>query len=483
MNSTADKAIRRPSPPPVYRPQPAPKSAQAKVTIPRTIQPKQAGLLNLPKPPVAPPAYRPQPTPLVLQTKSANVVATTGNRAAQIRVSAPIRTGKGSYRITVGTGNQQVGSVMVHERDQSSIQVTDLSVNQAHRKQGLGNALIASALRTGLQLGRTRVVLNSQDNGSGHLTRWYQDMGFSRTAASRRGYPQLEAPISRALSRVLQQVKAPIPALKPTTIPFTLSRVSPVYQAKLGPSARSANRFFDSQNLFRNRQVARFPYPASLATTIQMSSSSDDESDYQQNSDEELANARDENNYNRKQRSKLKKVKRPAKPKDLQKTMREDLESASSGDEKEIFEERTQKFPKTKYNQRPAPYARSRYKAICRRCGKPIYFNQHYKELGVIHDDGKRHEAPYGHRQDYATYQDPLAVKLQDLKDVGEDDKVIKKVHRLGAWDPGNLAYEHYDCNATAPKQRRAEMDSKQEDLGEKYVQNNFDRWHKEAKQ
>lgn len=181
--------------PPVYRPRP----------VPQAVQPKLARAAQLPKPPVAPPVYRPQPTPLVLQTKSANVVATTGNRAAQIRVSVPIRTGKGSYRITVGTGNQQVGSVMVHERDQSSIQVTDLSVNQAHRKQGLGNALIASALRTGLQLGRTRVVLNSQDNGSGHLTRWYQDMGFSRTAASRRGYPQLEASISRVLSNVARE--------------------------------------------------------------------------------------------------------------------------------------------------------------------------------------------------------------------------------------------------------------------------------------
>jgi hypothetical protein len=38
-----------------------------------------------------------------------------------------------------------------------------------------------------------------QDNGSGHLTQWYKGMGFAQVGVNSRGYPQLEAPISRVL--------------------------------------------------------------------------------------------------------------------------------------------------------------------------------------------------------------------------------------------------------------------------------------------
>ncbi|MCB0207863.1 MAG: GNAT family N-acetyltransferase [Anaerolineae bacterium] len=63
-------------------------------------------------------------------------------------VSAPRSAGKGSYEIADGAAGQQVGSVMVHDRDEMSVEVTDLGVDPAHRRQGLGKALMASALRT-----------------------------------------------------------------------------------------------------------------------------------------------------------------------------------------------------------------------------------------------------------------------------------------------------------------------------------------------
>ncbi len=115
-----------------------------------------------------------------------------------------MKAGNGSYRIVAGNGGQQVGSVMVHARGQSAIEVSDLGVDPAHRSQGLGGVLMASALRTGLQLGKSKVVLGSQDDGSGRLTRWYQRMGFTQVGINDRGFPQLEAPISRVLSSVAQ---------------------------------------------------------------------------------------------------------------------------------------------------------------------------------------------------------------------------------------------------------------------------------------
>jgi ribosomal protein S18 acetylase RimI-like enzyme len=117
-----------------------------------------------------------------------------------LRISPPISTGPGRYRLTAGVGERQVGSVLVHARDKGAIEVTDLSVAQAQRSQGIGRQLVASAARTGLQLGRSKVTLVAQDNGSRHLMQWYKGMGFAEVGVNNRGFPQLEAPIGRVLA-------------------------------------------------------------------------------------------------------------------------------------------------------------------------------------------------------------------------------------------------------------------------------------------
>jgi ribosomal protein S18 acetylase RimI-like enzyme len=123
-----------------------------------------------------------------------------------VRISAPISTGPGSYRLTAGAGGRQVGSVMVHARDRGAVEVTDLGVAPAHREHGIGKLLLASAARTAQQMGRSKVALAAQDNGSGHLTRWYKEMGFMQVGLNRRGYPELEAPISRVLNNAMPPV-------------------------------------------------------------------------------------------------------------------------------------------------------------------------------------------------------------------------------------------------------------------------------------
>jgi hypothetical protein len=125
-----------------------------------------------------------------------------------LRISPPISAGPGSYRLTAGVGGRQVGSVMVHTRDRGAVEVTDLGVDPTERGQNIGRRLVASAARTGLQFGRSRVTLAAQDNGSGHLTHWYKGMGFTETGVNQHGYPQMEAPISRLLAGVAQRVPA-----------------------------------------------------------------------------------------------------------------------------------------------------------------------------------------------------------------------------------------------------------------------------------
>jgi ribosomal protein S18 acetylase RimI-like enzyme len=130
-------------------------------------------------------------------------------RSAPVRISPPISAGPDrSYRLTAGAGGQQVGSVMVHARDQGAVEVTDLSVDPAHRQHGIGKMLLASAARTGLQSGKSKVTLAAQDNGSGRLTQWYKGMGFTQIGVNQRGYPQLEAPIGRVIAGAVQRREA-----------------------------------------------------------------------------------------------------------------------------------------------------------------------------------------------------------------------------------------------------------------------------------
>ncbi len=91
---------------------------------------------------------------------------------------------------------------MVQLRNHGAAEVTDLNVHDDSRGQGIGKALIGSAARAALQFGKGRVALASQDNGSGKLTGWYRGMGFRQVGVNQRGFPELEAPISRVLSAV-----------------------------------------------------------------------------------------------------------------------------------------------------------------------------------------------------------------------------------------------------------------------------------------
>ena len=152
--------------------------------------------------------------------------------SSPVRISPPVSAGPGSYRLTAGAGGRQVGSVMVHARDRGVVEVTDLGVDQTQRGHGIGQMLVASAAKTGLQFGKSKVTLAAQDKGSGHLTRWYKEMGFTQTGVNQRGYPQLEAPISRVLAGSAQRKVAwrspgTLQAMKPAPAPKKMASKEP----------------------------------------------------------------------------------------------------------------------------------------------------------------------------------------------------------------------------------------------------------------
>lgn len=112
-------------------------------------------------------------------------------------MSTPTAESPGRYRIVAGVGGQQAGSLLLHAGGATAVEVTDLHVDPAHRKQGLGQDLLASAAATGQQMGKSSMTLAAQDSGSGRLTRWYRDLGFVQTGVNRLGYPKFEASLAR----------------------------------------------------------------------------------------------------------------------------------------------------------------------------------------------------------------------------------------------------------------------------------------------
>jgi GNAT superfamily N-acetyltransferase len=121
-----------------------------------------------------------------------------------VRVSLPMAVAPATFRIAARADGREVGSVMVHAHDRATVEVSDLAVLPSHRKQGIGAALMASAAKAGVQLGRTHVALTSDDDGSGALTRWYQTMGFQHAGRTRGGMAHMQAPIGRVLAGVAQ---------------------------------------------------------------------------------------------------------------------------------------------------------------------------------------------------------------------------------------------------------------------------------------
>jgi ribosomal protein S18 acetylase RimI-like enzyme len=113
-------------------------------------------------------------------------------RGESFHVSTSTLPGGAARQIRLAAGGREVGSVEVRVADRDAVQVMNLQVDPAHRKQGAGVQLMKAAAHEGMRMGRTRVTLESQDSGSGHLTRWYEGMGFQRRGRSERGMVVLE---------------------------------------------------------------------------------------------------------------------------------------------------------------------------------------------------------------------------------------------------------------------------------------------------
>jgi GNAT superfamily N-acetyltransferase len=111
----------------------------------------------------------------------------------------------GAHQIRIAAGGREVGSVELLDGGRDAVRVVNLKVDPDQRGQGAGSHLMRAAAFEGMRMGKTRVTLESQDNGSGKLTRWYERMGFTPRGRSDRGMVGLETSTASLQTRLARQ--------------------------------------------------------------------------------------------------------------------------------------------------------------------------------------------------------------------------------------------------------------------------------------
>jgi ribosomal protein S18 acetylase RimI-like enzyme len=152
------------------------------------VQPKAA---NAPKMPAVPPPA------------GGNVGAQPKVTGAVQRKAGPVHIASQGSKFVARAEGAEVGSVELRQKG-GAVELVNLGVDAQHRKAGVGKQLIAQALSAGLGGGKGLVTLESQDDGSGKLTRWYESMGFTRVGTSDRRLAVMQAPISTVRAAVAQ---------------------------------------------------------------------------------------------------------------------------------------------------------------------------------------------------------------------------------------------------------------------------------------
>lgn len=175
---------RRFAAPPVYRP------AQPGIS---TAQLKPANQLKLETRP-APPVYQPQQTNTPTQPKTPSP---SMQPQVQYELSPPVWVGNGRQQIRVKMKGSPtpVGSVDVHYRQPGTAFISDLEVNQSHRRHGIATMLMKAALESARRNGSNATELEARPSpgsiSNQALVGMYEKLGFRNSGVSSRGNPRM----------------------------------------------------------------------------------------------------------------------------------------------------------------------------------------------------------------------------------------------------------------------------------------------------
>jgi ribosomal protein S18 acetylase RimI-like enzyme len=183
--SKASNRERSTKAPPVYRPR---ESAHAGVQL------KPAGSFRTETRP-APPAYHPQQSGA--STPQQKPQAASVQAQSQYELSSPMWVGNGRQQIQVRVKGAPtpVGSVDVHYGQPGKAFISDLEVNQSHRRHGVATMLMKAAMESARRNGSSATELEARP-GLGSISNqalvgMYQKLGFKQAGLTQRGNPKM----------------------------------------------------------------------------------------------------------------------------------------------------------------------------------------------------------------------------------------------------------------------------------------------------
>ena len=100
--------------------------------------------------------------------------------------------GQQQQHLSLHRGGQKVGSADVAPNKDNTAELTNLKIAASQRKNGGGQEILNQAAEAARAMGKSTLRLESQDNGSGRLTNWYEKQGFQRKGIGPHGLTLLE---------------------------------------------------------------------------------------------------------------------------------------------------------------------------------------------------------------------------------------------------------------------------------------------------
>ena len=107
---------------------------------------------------------------------------------------------KGQRSVSLTKGGQSIGGADVHDHGDAA-KLYNLQVNSSHRGNGGGSELLRTAAKEAANMGKRKLVLESEDRGTGKLDKWYESNGFTNKGKGSRGMSEMEVDVSSLLQR------------------------------------------------------------------------------------------------------------------------------------------------------------------------------------------------------------------------------------------------------------------------------------------
>lgn len=208
---------------------PAYKAVSNEMSAPAAYKPAQASHSSAQRKPAnsfqiemrpAPPVYRPQQAGVTPQQKPQ---AASVQPQSQYELSQPLWVGNGRQQIQVRIKGAPapIGSVNVHYDRPGKAFISDLEVNQSHRRHGVATMLMKAAMESARRNGSSATELEARP-GAGSISNqalvgMYQKLGFRNVGLTRRGNPKMltssaQAKMSMTAPRSLHSVVQPAAA-------------------------------------------------------------------------------------------------------------------------------------------------------------------------------------------------------------------------------------------------------------------------------